>query len=292
MKDNAILFTTVRILQVHLELDFLIQDLLNDIKITIELSEALQYEKIIYAEYDLDHSICSLIKEKNKRLVILHLGDERANKPIESYKIADSIFRNYYHQDIFENSIWTHKIYWIPNGFRNGLRYSTKQEQLRADQRKNLAVFIGWLDNENSLGDERKLFAHETEHVKDLMQCISTSGFAQGFSPILYQHFMKNSVYAPCPAGNAAETIRLFDALECGSIPIILKHEFLRIQKAMPLAPFIFLNNWSELRIVLLELSRRRMEQPESAISQQLASIKYWRRLKERSTTEMHLTLA
>jgi hypothetical protein len=292
MKDDAIFFTTARILQVHLELDFLIRELLQGIQITIDISEALQYEKIIYAEYDLDYSLCCLIKEKGKRLVILHLGDERADKKLESYEIADSIFRNYYHQNIFNNPVWTNKLSWIPNGFRNGLNYSSSQLQLRADQRKTLAVFIGWLDNGNSLGDERRLFANATEHVKDLMQCIPTSGFAQGFSPGLYQHLMSNSVYAPCPAGNAAETIRLFDALECGSIPITLKNQFLRIQKAMPLAPFVFLNDWSELRIVLLELSRKTAEQPESTKAQQLASMKYWKALKDRSKADLRLSLA
>jgi len=55
-----------------------------------------------------------------------------------------------------------------------------------------------------------------------------TDRFGGGLGPATYSAYMENSRFALAPRGHAEETIRLFDAMELGAIPISLRHEFLR----------------------------------------------------------------
>lgn len=56
-------------------------------------------------------------------------------------------------------------------------------------------------------------------------------------------------MFTLCPRGNSAETIRLFDALEAGSIPVLVgSPEFLT---QLPGHPFVLLKSWDETKEVL-----------------------------------------
>ncbi len=49
------------------------------------------------------------------------------------------------------------------------------------------------------------------------------------------------------PAGNSPETIRLYDALEAGAIPIMLKSAFVSAPGALNNPPFLLLDTWNDL---------------------------------------------
>ncbi len=50
---------------------------------------------------------------------------------------------------------------------------------------------------------------------------IKTEGFTQGMNPVEYMHKMNLAKVVPCPSGPvAAESFRVYEALECGAIPI------------------------------------------------------------------------
>ena len=145
--------------------------------------------------------------------------------------------------------------------------------------RKQFARFIGWLSNANSLNNERAHFEWAAKSCENLLQCIPTQGFAGGFSPDLYKHLMEDTIFAPCPAGNAAETIRIFDALECGCIPISLQQSFLQKQKALINPPFLVLTEWNQLSQKLQELADLKSNLEELA-DLQTRTIYYWRSTK------------
>lgn len=62
-----------------------------------------------------------------------------------------------------------------------------------------------------------------------------------------YLALLLDSVFAPCPAGNNAETFRIYEALECGAIPLIIG-EF-----GGPL-PLIRLASWAEAGDCIMHL--------------------------------------
>jgi hypothetical protein len=62
-------------------------------------------------------------------------------------------------------------------------------------------------------------------HVKRLpAMVLTTDGFGQGLGAAEYATLMENARFALVPGGRCAETIRLYDALEMGAIPITLRH--------------------------------------------------------------------
>ena len=76
---------------------------------------------------------------------------------------------------------------------------------------------------------------------------LTTPGFTQGMSVNTFRATLETTKFALCPGGTDAETYRLFEALETGTIPITLNHNFMRDERAMGGSPIVSLNNWGEL---------------------------------------------
>ena len=276
--EDAVLLTSPNVLQACLELDFLFHEIFTDIKVTLDVHEALSARCVVYLEYDFNLALVQSIKSEQKRLVLMHLGDETAIKDLAAYNLADVVLRNYYHAHIFRNPAWASKIHWMPNGYRNGLGQGARKPK-PASERKQLARFIGWLANPKSVDNEREGFALAATRCEPMLHCVATQGFAGGFSPHLYKHLMEDSIFAPCPAGNAPETIRLFDVLECGCIPITRPLEFMKTSEAMGNGPFAFLDDWGQL-VDLLSAYRAISERESEFHKTQTAVNRFWKAAK------------
>lgn len=90
---------------------------------------------------------------------------------------------------------------------------------------------------------------------------------------------MEESIFAPCPAGNSPETIRLYDALELGCIPISLHHDFLISDKTLAAVggpPFPLLENWDELPLFLNEMSNLFKGDRDKIEQIQIRSVNWW----------------
>ncbi len=275
--NDIIIYTTARFLQIHLELDFLLNEVFSGIDISLNIADALSYRTIIYMEHDIDTQLAEQLKSKNRRLILAHLGDETGSKIRDAYEIADIVLRNYYIETIFHNARWSSKIYWLPNGYRNGLAKRNGKKIRPSHERKQFARFIGWLNNSKSVNNERNDLLNIANSTP-LLNIIPTAGFNQGFSAHLYQHLMEDSIFAPCPAGNAAETIRLFDAMEAGCIPVTCRHSFLASPAALSSAPFIFISSWSELPATLDSLSTGTTADALTSMQTQVSH--YWQGVK------------
>ena len=65
-----------------------------------------------------------------------------------------------------------------------------------------------------------------------------------------YAAWLSNARFALVPAGNSHETIRLYDALETGAIPIMVLSAFVAAKDALGALgppPFILLDSWDQL---------------------------------------------
>lgn len=276
-------------------------------------------KELIYLElFKLNLDLIKYAQYNGKRVVLIHMGDEFAKKDISAYSECDLILRNYYFPGIFERPDLKGKVFWIPNGFKSGVGPRTPQSLQPATNRQHLASFMGWIDNPDSFARERDSFGRMVRSVRkskggsyvtflkwcvrkiyfsserrqfstSTFQCedlylLSSSGFASGNNLGLYSAIMENSVFAPCPAGNSPETIRLYDALESGCIPISLDHLFLRSPKALAAigpVPFPILKSWDELPEFLSSMKRQLLEDPQAISMLQEQCVTWWQRYKE-----------
>jgi len=90
---------------------------------------------------------------------------------------------------------------------------------------------------------------------------------------------MEDSIFAPCPSGNNPETIRLYDALELGCIPISLSHEFLLSKDAFASigpVPFPILGSWAELPQFLGGMKAKALSNPNEIMELQQRCINWW----------------
>lgn len=198
---------------------------------------------------DLDLNFLDDIKGKSRKLVLYHMGDERCQINIDNYNFFDLILRNYYDKDLFIKCFNKKlNVMWVPNGFRTGVGPKSSIRK-PSSLRGKISGFLGWTTNSNSYNKERIEFKKIYENIPDIF-LLNTNGFSSGVNVDCYSSIMEDIVLSPCPAGNSAETIRLYDSLECGCIPIMLKHEFLFSTDALARfgeVPFPLINSWSEL---------------------------------------------
>jgi hypothetical protein len=79
---------------------------------------------------------------------------------------------------------------------------------------------------------------------------ITTAGFGEGMGATAYAAWLRNARFALIPAGNSHETIRLYDALETGAIPVMVRSAFVEAKDALGALgtpPFILLDSWDQL---------------------------------------------
>ena len=96
---------------------------------------------------------------------------------------------------------------------------------------------------------------------KMIRSCQFNSGWndPSGVPRDAYLYGMLNSIFVPCPTGMNPETFRMYEALECGCIPIVLKTQqneawFTWVSGHIPL---LNIRTWDEaVRMMITLLSK------------------------------------
>lgn len=273
----------------------------------------------IYLElFEINRGFIQKTHALGKKVALIHMGDEFAKKDISAYADCDLILRNYYFPELFSRTDLKDRLVWIPNGFKSGVGPRSPASLQPAVNRQHLASFMGWIHNPDSFAGERESFGRMVRSVrktkgsrfaafskwldrkvhfnkerrqfsKSTFECedlylLSSTGFASGNNIGLYSAIMENSIFAPCPAGNSPETIRLYDALESGCIPISLDHLFLRSEQALAAigpVPFPIISSWEQLPEFLSQMKRKFHEDHQSIAQLQQECITWWTRYKQ-----------
>lgn len=182
-----------------------------------------------------------------KNIGLLHMADELGDHDRSFYDDADYVLRNYWFKHALAppngRSLGVH---WIPNGYRTGVGPIATQTMLSVADRKIMGFFSGVLEGRTRL-EERQQMIQAVRDGKLPFMVAGTSGFGQGLGPVSYAAFLCMSRFALVPAGNSPETIRLYDALEAGAIPIMLRSPFVGAPDALDNPPFLLLDDWSQL---------------------------------------------
>lgn len=237
--------------------------------------------KIVYLELnEISKELISILRNAKQSIILYHMGDEQGSMNANCYELCDLVIRNYFFADKFTN-----KVLWAPCGYKTGVGPRDPKNVKVILERNFVATFSGWIGNANSYADERLKFFEASNFCGENLFLVSTEGFGKGLNIGLYSATMESAVFAPCPAGNSPETIRLYDALELGCIPITLRHDYIFSELALGefgQPPFAFLNSWDELPVFLEKMRDQLINNLEEIQNWQSACLLWWTNYKQK----------
>ena len=196
------------------------------------------------------------------------------------YADADYVLRHYHFPErLIAQKEATVPIRWVPNGWAGGIGPADPaRHQPFAERHHDLffAGFVGSAQN-GQVVDERVDMLDSLRANKIPATVILSEGFGQGLGPGSYAAYMGDTKLALVPGGNSPETIRLYDALECGALPVVLDRPWLWAADglgAMGPPPLITIESWRDLPGVVSSL-----EAPIT-LSRAAACRDWWARFK------------
>jgi hypothetical protein len=178
--------------------------------------------------------------------IIVHHADEKLRHHRRNYG-RNLVIRSYF------SPFLRNRFLFIPSGFNPDLVSEIRKISLQR-QRKNLVSFAGSMKNNR----------HEMIDVfRQCNEAVFAVGGAQFLKDMVLSNseladLMSQSYFTLCPFGSkSAETWRVLEALEAGSIPVqvrFLGHDYSSV--IFGHHPFIVENTWEDALAVVLELSK------------------------------------
>ena len=185
-------------------------------------------EKVkIYNKFNL---ICS-------KIFLFHLGDEFGFHNLSPiYNICDFVWRPFCSTRYFKNE----KVKCIPIGYKSGVKYKQKTE------RKYKWSFTG-TPHKSSRHD----LLYQFSNIKPFY-CHKTEKFdVKNISVDEMNDVLSSTEFIPCPYGFFhPETYRVFEALECGCIPIV-ENAYKYYDRLFPGNPFIKVDKWIDAKSII-----------------------------------------
>lgn len=212
---------------------------------------------------------------------VLHLGDELGDDDIGYYAEADYVLRHYRRESI-EAGGRCRAVAWIPNGWARGVGPQSTIAQLDFDARRHEIFFAGYAGKDGTQGAQlpaRQAMLDALATLGRPATVILTDGFAKGLGPAAYGAYLCDSRFALAPAGNAAETIRFYDALECGALPVVTDAAWLHDPDgiaALGPPPVAIIEDWH----ALAGLAEAGFNE-----DRRLEAVQWWERIKARTTS-------
>jgi len=191
------------------------------------------------------------------KLFLIHLGDESGIFDLSQiYNNFNFVWRTFCSNKYFNNV----NISCIPLGYKSGTNYLSKKD----DERKYKWAFMGTShkssrhDLLHQLSDVSPSYVYKTEkfnkkilEVKEMSQILSSTKFI------------------PCPNGFVhPETYRVYEALECGCIPIV-ENAYNYYDRLFPNNPFVKIDKWQEAKLLINDWK-------ETQVLKKQSECKFW----------------
>jgi hypothetical protein len=182
-----------------------------------------------------------------KNIGVLHMADEHGDHDRGFYGDAGYVLRNYWFKHaLVPPNPQSLGVMWVPNGYANGFGPINAQNLPGTAERKIMGFFSGALSGRTLL-QERQDMVQTIQQAKLPFLVGATPGFAMGLKPITYAAFLCSTRFGLVPGGNSPETIRLYEVLEAGAIPIMLKSAVVTAPDGFNNPPFLLLDRWADL---------------------------------------------
>jgi len=173
------------------------------------------------------------------KIFLFHLGDEAGIYDLSSvYNQCDYVWRTFCSNKYFENR----KVKCIPIGYKSGI--SNREN----GKRKYKWAFTGTPHKSSrhdllyQFSNIKPFFCHKTEKFD--VKIISVDEMNEVLS---------STEFVPCPNGFFhPETYRLYEALECGCIPIV-ENAYKYYDRLFPNNPFIKVDKWIDAKPIVLD---------------------------------------
>ena len=206
--------------------------------ILIIVDSSIEKKKKIYTKLEL---ICS-------KIFLIHLGDEAGVYDLSLvYNKFNYVWRTFCLNRYFNNK----KVSCLPIGYKSGTLF--KKEIV---ERRFKWSFLGTPHKSSrqdllfQLSDIEPSFSHKTKKFNE--KIIDVSKMSE---------ILTSTEFIPCPNGFVhPETYRLYEALECGCIPIV-ENAYKYYDRLFPNNPFIKVDRWIEAKPVIREWKKDQIEQ-------------------------------
>ena len=197
----------------------------NDVLIIIDSSPEKKnqlYEKL--------HLVAS-------KIILFHLGDETGAYDLSDiYKKCHYVFRPFCSNKYFKNS----KVQCIPIGYKSGV----------VDKRNNVRKYK-WAFTGTPHKSSRHDLLYQFSNIKPFF-CHKTQKFNEKIISVEEMSDIFSSTdFIPCPNGFFhPETYRLYEALQCGCIPIV-ENAYKYYDRLFPNNPFIKVDKWIDAKLIM-----------------------------------------
>lgn len=181
----------------------------------------------------------SKVKEQTSKLYLYHLSNENDHHDASYYTLADLVIRPYYHKHLDQYN----NIQYVPLGFKSGFLNIDNLSYNIENKNINLC-FIGQPKSDrNELIDTIQQSDSKFLHLTNSWNC-STSLSVKDCKEIY-----KKTKFSPCPMGFVhADSFRIMESLESGSIPILKNYNNLEyFTKVYGDSPIPIVNSWEEI---------------------------------------------
>jgi len=215
----------------------------------------------------------SYYESKGIKYYILHLSDEHGNDDISFYNnnCCLGVLRNYIRPGLNE------KVIVIPLGYHFTVGQGIDNPLERTPQtpfRTNTWSFFGtgWNNREAILNMLKPI-------GKNTCQLFDTWNDAKNLGKQEYCATLLDTLFVPCIGGQNPETFRLYEALECGCIPILVidEHSSDYFKYINQYLPFLTLTSWNQAPSLIQQL----LNDKESLESYRFLLLNNYKILKE-----------
>lgn len=251
-----------------------IYELLENVKFDEinDLRKIESKEKIIIVDSEVPNkqNFYSNIFQNFNNLYLIHLGDEGGREYNEAfYSNFKHIFRTF-HLNKFSNN---KKITSIPIGYKSGLI----KNKLNISKKKYLWSFMGTIH-----GASRFDLIHQNQDIKpNFINITKNFGGDNTLNSDDYYNILNQCTFSLVPHGYLhPETYRLYESLECGSIPII-ENPYNFFDKFLKNHPFYSISVWSEAKEKIENLVKDQNKLNEVADKTQEWWVNYKKELKD-----------
>jgi len=209
---------------------------------------------------------------------VIHLSDELYKSPRAYYPYAQFVFRNYWHK-IFKDQ---KNVYAFPLGYKAGFWQHRVKAVTKLEDRQYTWSFAGSFpagckQTRHAMIETLKQVPMYHIHQTGGMQATNNLSVAE------YQNLLLNTLFVPCPTGWAnLDSFRVYEALECGCIPIVEKVPLDYFRKFYGDYPFLAVTTWDQAPALINDL----MNSPEKLKEMQQACQNWWFARKEKVKKE------
>ena len=253
-----------------------------------ELLQGLDYEVVDDTKFEklIDNSIIVIVPHQEKQMIpyckklhelgykfgVILTSDECYTCSTEFYKYAQFVFRNYWHKQFADDP----KVVCFALGYKTGFWRDIPKSFAHESKRPYCWSFAGQIAGKPTRG---AMVAKLKQVSPFYIHEIGTWVDPRSLSTQDYQILLLQSIFVPCGRGYwNIDSFRIWEALECGCIPIVEKFPLDYFKNFLGEHPFIAVDSWDQAPAEMQVL----LDDPKALKEKQLACIRWWAEYKKK----------